>query len=154
MPPYGAGMTQVQKSTNGMAVASLILGILWLSGLGSILAIIFGFIGRKKIAQSNGREGGNGLAIAGIVLGFVGVAGAILIFLFVIAVGSSINKSSTSYQDGRTYGYDHYSSGSSAGLVCNGPVPDGDSVSEFYAGCQIGWLNAQLSSEGNSGNSG
>src|SRR5665647_184880 len=35
--------------TNGMAIASLVLGIVWLWGLGSLLALIFGVIGKNQI---------------------------------------------------------------------------------------------------------
>jgi hypothetical protein len=69
-PPYAAGVAQ---TTNGLAVASLVLGILWLFWLGSLLALIFGYIGKSQIDQSGGAQGGKGLAIAGIVLGWVGV---------------------------------------------------------------------------------
>lgn len=64
-PPY--------PTMNGFAIASLVLGIVWLMGVGSLLAVIFGFIGKSQIDASGGRETGQGLAIAGIVLGFVGL---------------------------------------------------------------------------------
>lgn len=61
-------------TTNGFAVASLVLGIVWLGGLGSILAVVFGAIGRSQIKGSRGKQRGSGMAIAGIVLGIVGLA--------------------------------------------------------------------------------
>ena len=70
-------MAQPQK-TNGMAIASLVLGILWLFWIGSVLALIFGYIGKSQIDNSRGVEGGRGLAIAGIVLGWVGIGFLIL----------------------------------------------------------------------------
>ena len=76
-PPYVA---QPPK-TNGMAVASLVLGILWLYWLGSILALVFGYVARSQITSSGGAQGGGGLAIAGIVLGWVGVGTLLLIIL-------------------------------------------------------------------------
>jgi hypothetical protein len=60
-----------------MAVAALVLGILWGYGIGSVLAIIFGAIGRKQAAERG--QGGRGLATAGLVLGIIGVVGALLI---------------------------------------------------------------------------
>lgn len=60
--------------TNGFAVASLVLGIVWVMGLGSILALVFGYIAKGQIDTSGGRQTGRGMAIAGIVLGWVGVA--------------------------------------------------------------------------------
>ena len=59
--------------TNGYAIASLVLGIVWIGGLGSLLAVIFGFMARGQIKNTDGRQGGNGMAVAGIVLGIVGV---------------------------------------------------------------------------------
>ena len=56
-----------------MAVASLVLGILFCGLVTAILAVIFGNIALGSIAASNGTEKGRGLAIAGIVLGWVGI---------------------------------------------------------------------------------
>jgi len=60
--------------TNGYAIASLVLGIVWLWWLGSVLALVFGQIARNQIIASGGSQTGDGLAIAGIVLGWIGVA--------------------------------------------------------------------------------
>ena len=62
-----------QPKTNGLAIASLVLGIIWIYWIGSILALIFGYNAKGQIDRSNGMEGGRGLAVAGIVLGCVGV---------------------------------------------------------------------------------
>ena len=70
-------MAQPQK-TNGMAIASLVLGILWLFWIGSVLALVFGYLAKSQIDGSRGVEGGRGLAIAGIVLGWVGIGLLIL----------------------------------------------------------------------------
>ena len=83
-PPgaYYAPPPAVPVKTNGFAVASLVLGILWLYWIGSILALIFGMIAKSQIDQSGGYQQGRGLAIAGIVLGWVGVGFLILFILF------------------------------------------------------------------------
>jgi len=75
--------------TNGMAIASLVLGIVWLWGLGSLLALIFGVIGKNQIEASGGRQGGRGLAIAGMVLGIVGLAGLVVFIILIAAATSS-----------------------------------------------------------------
>ena len=75
--------------TNGMAVASLVLGILWFWWIGSVLALIFGYVGKSEIERSNGRQTGRGLAIAGIVLGWIGVAGGIITIIVVLANSSN-----------------------------------------------------------------
>jgi hypothetical protein len=77
--------------TSGKAVTALVLGILWVFGLGSLLAIIFGFIGRRDI-KKDPRLGGAGMATAGFVLGIVGLIGAVLTFVFLVAVGSGIQS--------------------------------------------------------------
>ena len=68
-PPYGYGYPP--RRTNGFAVASMVLGIVWLYWIGSILALVFGYVARAQIRERG--EGGDGMAIAGIVLGWIGV---------------------------------------------------------------------------------
>ncbi len=70
-----------------MAIASLVLGILWLWWVGSILALIFGYIARGQVRARN--ESGNGMAIAGIVLGWIGVACLVLFIVLAVAVAHS-----------------------------------------------------------------
>ena len=87
-PPYAYPYRPPQQ-TNGFAVASLVLGIIWIYWVGSILALIFGYIAKRQIDASEGRQTGRGLAIAGIVLGWVGVGVlAIIAVVIVIAVAS------------------------------------------------------------------
>jgi hypothetical protein len=68
--PYGYGYPPPRR-TNGLAIASMVLGIIWLYWIGSILALVFGYVARKQIRERG--ESGDGMAIAGIVLGWVGV---------------------------------------------------------------------------------
>jgi hypothetical protein len=80
------------QSTNGYAVASLVLGITGLAVLpviASVLALVFGYMGRNEIDRSGGAQGGRGLAVAGIVLGWVGVAFGFLILLLFLAIISA-----------------------------------------------------------------
>jgi hypothetical protein len=70
----GSSYQSAPNST--MALISLISGILGLTlvpFLGSIVALILGYMAKKEIRESAGLIGGDGLAIAGIVLGWVGV---------------------------------------------------------------------------------
>ena len=67
----------VHRPTSGMAIASMVLGILWLYWVGSILAVIFGHIALSQCKQDP-NLGGKGMAIAGVVLGWIGVAFIIL----------------------------------------------------------------------------
>ena len=75
------------KSTNGLAIASMVLGILWVYWVGSILALIFGYVAKGQIDAAGGTQGGRGMAIAGIVLGWVGI-GVLLLGIVALAVGS------------------------------------------------------------------
>jgi hypothetical protein len=80
-PTPSADFSQV----NGFAIASVLAAVLWLAGLGAVLALIFGYRARAQINNSAGRQTGAGLAAAGIILGWIGVtilvAGVILIVL-------------------------------------------------------------------------
>jgi GYF domain 2/Domain of unknown function (DUF4190) len=58
---------------SGLAVAGFVLGLLWLCGLGSLLATIFGAVARSQISRSNGTLTGKGLALAGLILGILGL---------------------------------------------------------------------------------
>jgi hypothetical protein len=79
-PPPPLRMQAVQ--TSGMAVASLVMGILgWtvLPLLGSILAIVFGYSARNEIRQRPGELEGEGMAMAGLVLGWLMVGVSVLL---------------------------------------------------------------------------
>lgn len=71
----------VEQKNDGMAIASLVLGILscvCCGAIAGILAIIFGFISRSKIAQSNNTLKGSGMSLAGIILGFISIGFTII----------------------------------------------------------------------------
>jgi hypothetical protein len=72
---------QQQTKTNGLAIASLVLGIVWVYGIGAVLALVFGYSAKRQIDRSNGQQSGRGMAVAGIVLGWIGVAGILLIII-------------------------------------------------------------------------
>ena len=78
------------NSSSGFSIASLVLGIIsvilfcipYISIPGSILAIIFGAIGKSK--------GGRGMAIAGLVLGIIAIALYLLMVIGVLSFVSTI----------------------------------------------------------------
>jgi uncharacterized membrane protein len=80
---------------NGLAIASLVLGIVWLYWLGSILAVVFGHVALSQIKRSGGEQRGRGMAIAGLVLGYFGVA--MLLFFIGIVIFSDGNGSGGGY---------------------------------------------------------
>ncbi len=63
-PTAGGGLGATPAETSGLAIASLIFGIIG----GPVLAIPFGLVARRRIRRSDGTLGGKGLATAGIVL--------------------------------------------------------------------------------------
>jgi hypothetical protein len=85
-PPPGYAVASRATGTNGMAVASLVLGLVWVYGIGSIVAIVFGVIGRRQAEERN--QGGRGLATAGLILGIVGLVGAAIIIIIALAASS------------------------------------------------------------------
>jgi cyclophilin family peptidyl-prolyl cis-trans isomerase len=87
----------------------MVLGIVWLGGIGSILALIFGLISKKQIDESAGRQGGRGMSIAGVTLGSVGIAGAIIWIIFLVSLTNTVanldnnlNHSATTATNGNT----------------------------------------------------
>jgi len=82
---------QRARKTSGMAIASLVLGILWIYWLGSILALVFGYIAKREIRESREPVEGNGLATAGIVLGWVGI-GTLSLMILLIILGTMFNE--------------------------------------------------------------
>jgi hypothetical protein len=84
-PPPGPPAFVRPTPMNGLAVASLICGLLWLGWIGSALAIAFGHVALGQIQRAGGREGGRGIAIAGLVLGYFGALTFVLALL--VSVG-------------------------------------------------------------------
>lgn len=80
-----------EQSTNGMSIASLVLGIIGVIfsccyGTGIIfgaISLILGIISTNKIKNSEGREKGKGLALAGIILAAFAL---IISIIFIVAL--------------------------------------------------------------------
>jgi hypothetical protein len=88
---YQGAPAVAARSTNGMAVASLVCacaGIIpFLFGIPAILGVIFGFVARGQIKNSNNTQGGRGLALAGIIVGFSLIGIFILVVILIATVG-------------------------------------------------------------------
>lgn len=69
----------------GLAIASLVLGILWIGWIGSLLAVIFGHVALSQIKRAKGWKTGRGMALAGVILGWIGLA-----TLVVLLVGATV----------------------------------------------------------------
>lgn len=88
--PAGQYPPAAAPTTNGLAVASLVLGIVWCYWVGSILAVVFGHLALGQIKKDPGRQAGKGLAIAGVVLGWLGVATlAVVALLWVVGLAAA-----------------------------------------------------------------
>lgn len=90
--PYG--YYQPAPSTNGMAIASLVVS-LTVPFLGPILAVVFGHIALSQISRRG--DGGRGMAIAGLVIGYIGIALMVAYFVFIAAVVNGAFDSSYPY---------------------------------------------------------
>ena len=89
MPPFATGQT----STGTAAMVLGIVGIFtFIVGIPSILAIIFGFKGLKRIKRSGGQVTGRGKAMTGVILGIIGVLAAVGFWIF----AATNNKTSLS----------------------------------------------------------
>ncbi|MFI5754155.1 DUF4190 domain-containing protein [Streptomyces sp. NPDC051569] len=104
-PGYGqAGWQPQQQPANGLGVAAMVLGILsvclfCLYGIGGVvlgvLALIFGVLGRKRVAQGQATNGGQ--ARAGIILGSIGIViGLVVAGLLVWGITMAVNESDNS----------------------------------------------------------
>src|SRR6266702_602019 len=84
------------RETNGSAIVSVLLGVLWFAWIGSVLALFFGYRARREIKNSAGRQKGSGLATVGIILGWIGIA----ILLAGVAAGVVLVASSAGSSGG------------------------------------------------------
>lgn len=86
-PAYPPAPPSSAQPQNGMGVAALVFGLLSvlcvLPGIGGVLGIVFGVIGRKKAKQGLATNGG--MATAGLILGIVGLV-AVTILVAVMAI--------------------------------------------------------------------
>jgi len=75
--------------TSGMAVFSLVAGILsyfMFFFVGAVAAVILGHAALGEMRRSEGRVGGRGLAVTGLVLGYVQVVGVLLLGLVLLGL--------------------------------------------------------------------
>lgn len=79
----GSQAVVTSQNTSGLAIASLICGILGFVtlGLAGLPAVITGHLSLSQIKKSAGALGGKGMAIAGLIMGYLGF-GIIFIAIF------------------------------------------------------------------------
>jgi type IV pilus assembly protein PilA len=76
----------VTPTTSGLAIVSLLCGILFFIFPSAVAAIIFGHISRSDIRRSGGRKTGAGMAMAGLVLGYFGISIIPILIIAAIAI--------------------------------------------------------------------
>src|SRR5580704_15133911 len=83
--PPAPGFAPVTR-TNGLAVTSLVLGILWLFWLGSLVRLVLGLVALKQVKHRN--QAGRGIAIAGVVLSVLWLVGLVVAIIVSASTGS------------------------------------------------------------------
>jgi Domain of unknown function (DUF4190) len=83
--PPAPGFVPVTR-TNGLAITSLVLGVLWLFWLGSLVGLVLGLVALKQIRSRN--QGGRGIAIAGVVLSVLWLVGLVIAIIVGASKGS------------------------------------------------------------------
>jgi hypothetical protein len=78
-PAYSAPYPQPRSArVNGLAIVSLISGILFCFFVTPVVAVVTGQIALEQIADSEGASKGRGMAIAGATLGWIFLSLALL----------------------------------------------------------------------------
>ncbi|WP_344902800.1 DUF4190 domain-containing protein [Actinomadura meridiana] len=84
---YGSG-PPVPPRNNGMAIASMVLGIIGVISCGLLLfsigAVIMGHVAQSQIKRTG--EAGSGMAIAGLILGYIFAVIGLLYWILVVGV--------------------------------------------------------------------
>ena len=65
--------------TSRRAVAGLVVGVVWLAGLGSVVAVVLSAVALRDVRT--GAVEGRGIAVAGIVVGVVGLVAGLVVWL-------------------------------------------------------------------------
>jgi type IV pilus assembly protein PilA len=82
-PPPSAPVT---PTTSGLAIASLICGLLFFVFPSAAAAVVLGHISRSDIRRSRGGKTGAGMAMAGLVLGYLGISIVPILIIAAIAI--------------------------------------------------------------------
>jgi len=91
---------------SGFAVASFLLGLLWIFGIGSLLAIIFALIARGRVKR--GENIGKPLATAGLIMGILGLTGIIIVLALPTFLSQSRSSSEQTTESFSSSEYESY----------------------------------------------
>ena len=85
-----------QETTNGLAIASMVLGIVsiplsccCIGLITGIVGIVLGFIAINQIKNSNFSQKGKPFALSGIILGFISIALVIMVIIAQIFISAN-----------------------------------------------------------------
>jgi len=82
-------MARTEGPNQVLAIVSLVLGIIGLvfcMGVTSPIALVTGFLARRKAAEKPSEYGGGGLALAGIITGAIGTILLLFVVLYIVFV--------------------------------------------------------------------
>jgi len=81
---------RIQQQVDSLLKRGVVLSILWLAGIGSLIALVSGLKAKRLIAQSEGTAIGTGRVWWCVVVGGLGVA--IWLPIILISVINNLNK--------------------------------------------------------------
>jgi hypothetical protein len=82
IPPALSALSSKPITNSGLAIASLVLGLVGFCGVTAIVGFILGIVSLNQIKKSNGTLTGQGIALAGIIIS--------ALFLLMIPIGSAM----------------------------------------------------------------
>lgn len=93
-PAPGVGHYAGPPHSSGLAIASMVLGIVGILAIplvASIAAVICGHLARSQIRAGEGRVGGEGMALTGLITGYLGILiyGGLVAFFIILIVSLS-----------------------------------------------------------------
>lgn len=94
-PPVPPPVPSAQSPTSGLAITSLVLGILSVTAAGCVTglpAVICGHMARGEISRSNNSIQGAGIALAGLILGYLSMVITVVVLVLVFVIGFAAVK--------------------------------------------------------------
>ena len=88
-PTPGVGLSMGAPQSSGLAIASMVLGIVGILAVPivcSIAAVICGHMARSQIRQGEGRVGGDGMVMTGLITGYLGLVIWLALAAWIVAV--------------------------------------------------------------------
>jgi Domain of unknown function (DUF1707)/Domain of unknown function (DUF4190) len=86
LPPLAPVFVRPARRPNGLAIASVVVGVLWMWWIGSLAAVIMGHAALRQIARSGGAQSGRSAALAGLAVGYFGLTTLLAVLLFTLAI--------------------------------------------------------------------